>query len=249
MISKKVLLAKIPPFRNLKVIINNRQGTNEIVDEILNTYYECEVDYDEIYEYFDKIDIYNTCEGLWNFMRYNFNYDAEHENSQTVRTPTAILQDGAKVDCKHFASFIGGVLGAIKRNEGDDWDWCFRFVCYGKSPDVDHVFVVVFDGNKEIWIDPCLSEFDYHKEPTHIIDEIPIMPIYKISGVKDDKPFIIDEIDPFVANRSFINATNRNLYGLRDLFRSHPDIVNGPVRKYFIANGLSWDVFKTVIDG
>lgn len=237
-----MLLAVLPPFSNKKTLITQTQSTSEIVDSIVETHRLYESDYDLIYKFFDTGDVYTTCKLLWEFCKYNLNYEVESENFQSVRSPGAILSN-PNVDCKHYSLFIGGVLDAIKRTYADGWDWCYRFASYGNSKHVEHVFVVAFDNN-EIWVDPVLSSFNDHKKPKGYIDKY-IMALYKVSGV--DSGVEVD-VDSNEALKGFFTMVNLNLFGIRDLLRSQPDILNGAVKQFFLTNGYDFDVLTGIIN-
>lgn len=168
-VSKNKVLGYLPVFKNDIQLVTWKQSTSRIADEIIKTHDRYEAQYDEVYHFFDTGDLYTTCEELWNFCKYNLKYTIEGEEEQSVKSPAAILTAGQKVDCKHYSLFIAGVLDAMKYNEGDDWDVYYRFAGYsGKS--IEHVFVVVKDSDREIWIDPVLSSFNQRKQPVYYKD-------------------------------------------------------------------------------
>lgn len=168
-VDKYSVISNLPVFKNEIKLVTWKQNTARIADEIIKTHDRYEGDYDNVYDLFDTGDVYITSENLWNFCKNNLKYTIESEEEQSVKSPSAILTTGQKIDCKHYSLFIAGVLDAIKYNEGDDWDVYYRFAGYsGKS--IEHVFVVVKDGSKEIWIDPVLSSFNQRKYPTYYKD-------------------------------------------------------------------------------
>lgn len=232
----------LPPFRNEKVMIKERQGTGDIIKEILKTHELYTSDYDRIYRYFDTGDIYQTSKGIWEFLKYNLRYNAESDGEQSVKSPSAILHPGEHIDCKHYSLFIGGVLDAIKRNEGDDWEWCYRFVSYYPGDEVGHVFVVVFDGSKEIWIDPVLTNFDQHKKYVYHIDKEP-MSLVRISGIGADQVAASPEVtvNKDVAWHSFLMAVNQNMFSLKELLKQNPVITNGALRNYCTGQGFDYN--------
>src|SRR5882724_10990897 len=224
MISVKTIKDALPPFRNEKVLIKERQGTNDIINEILKTHNLYEADYDQIYGYFDTGDIYSTCRNIWEFLKYNLTYNAESDGEQSVKSPSAILHDGEKIDCKHYSLFSGGVLDAIKRNEGDSWQWFYRFVSYYPGEDVGHVFVVVNDGKEEIWVDPVLTSFDQRKKYYSKIDRKP-MSLVRISGIGTAQSAVPNvTVNKEVAWTSFLTGVNNNMFALKDLLKQNPAI-------------------------
>lgn len=250
MVSKKEVLALLPPFKNEKKLVTWRQSTNALVNEIVKTHEKYETDYDLIYQLFDTGDIYDTCAGLWNFCKYNLKYTIEGEDEQTVKSPTAILQSGEKIDCKHYSLFIAGVLDAIKQNMGDGWDWCYRFASYNGTKHIEHVFVVVFDPvtKKEIWIDPVLSGFNQHKQPSYYIDKY--MALYSISGITDllDSDAVTATVSKQNAFSNFLVLVNLNAMGYKTLLLNNPDITYGALRKYFIDNNFDFNQLLLILN-
>lgn len=119
--------------------------------------------YDKIAGNFDVGSERDIARRLFKFCKENIPYCEQTEKKQTVRSPGRILSEPSG-DCKHYASFIAGVLDALKR-AGLDIDWAYRFCKYqGLTGNItNHVFVVLYDQDgREIWIDPVLNWFDYH---------------------------------------------------------------------------------------
>jgi hypothetical protein len=114
----------------------------------------------------------------------------EPEQRQTTKSPAAMMAQGFG-DCKHYALFCAGVLDALNRR-GKKIDWCYRFASYSFfAPEPEHVFIVVKDQGKEIWIDPVPGAEKvtpvWQKDKKIKIDK---MPLYRISGL----PYAYDTI-------------------------------------------------------
>lgn len=177
----EVLLA-LPEARGEVELINPSQTVPDIIREILDCHELFARDYDRIAKFFLADTITGICDKIIDFEETCIKYREETDKAQTVRSPAAILEMG-EGDCKHFASFAGGVLDAINRS-GKKIKWCYRFASYRawqRTP--YHVFVVVWkkDG-EELWIDPTPGAEG--KVPVYIQDEkIAVMPLYRISGV------------------------------------------------------------------
>jgi hypothetical protein len=126
-------------------------------------------------------------------LKYNFTYDAETTEDQTVRSPAAILELG-HLDCKHYSLFVYGVLSAIQRNCGDNFTITYRLASYNGDVTPGHVFVVAKDYMGSIWIDPVLTHFDERKQPSYYFDKKPgakvagILSGAAISGVLTEYP-------------------------------------------------------------
>ena len=193
MISKAVLLDVLPPFENNQVIIEKKQNVHDIIKEVLNAHKCFAVDYDFIYGYFDQGTTFQICKNLFDFCKQNIRYEIEPEASQTTKSPAAILALGFG-DCKHYAGFIGGVLSAINRNDEKNIDWCYTFASYSLlDPEVQHVFITVRVGQKEIWIDPVLCCFDTRSNiPVTRIDKKvnDFIMLTRVSGIGVAEPAI-----------------------------------------------------------
>lgn len=178
------LLGILPPFTGKKILVINDQDTSDIIQEMKKAHKIYAADYDKISSFFWKGNVYLTCKFLWNYLKTHVKYSIEPESRQSVKSPAAIISTGiynnGMNDCKHYSLFAGGVLDSLKR-KGKKINWVFRFANYKlfqKTP--HHVFIVVFDNNKEIWIDPVLSNFNEKKSYINKIDK---MPLYSISGI------------------------------------------------------------------
>jgi hypothetical protein len=188
---KNYLLGLLPPFNNKTVLIEKKQTVRHIITEVLASHELFAKDYDQIALQFYCGSPRQIAKALFDFCKANIRYRIEPEERQTTKSPAAIIALGDSVggDCKHYASFIGGVLDALKRR-GCPVDWCYRFASYDmfdRTP--QHVFVVVFEGGQEIWVDPVLSSFDQRLQPYHKpIDKCPkssTMPLFRISGTNN----------------------------------------------------------------
>jgi hypothetical protein len=182
------LLGMLPPFQGAKVKVTQKQSVPRIMKEIISAHKDYAADYDRIADYFYTGDDASTERMLFDFCKTNLSYNVESDSQQTVRSPTAILVLGEMrgVDCKHYASFIGGVLDALNRQGKTDLNWFYRFASYSTDDKVpEHVFIVVNDNGYETWIDPVLDGFDdRYPYPIFIKDIKPkTMALYRISGI------------------------------------------------------------------
>lgn len=146
------LLRELPEFRHKITLVSEDQTTSDIINELLRKHKETASHYDAIAQHFAGG---NVEKKLFDFCMSNLPYYVEPAGEQTTQTPAGILEIGTMrgVDCKHYSSFIAGVLDSLNRS-GDSKKIVYRFADYdgnGKK----HVFVVVSkkDGS-EIWIDP-----------------------------------------------------------------------------------------------
>lgn len=156
------LYNQLPAFRNERKNIVDDHSTKDIINEVCKAHYVYAADYDRIAGDFERGDIQSICAALFSWCKRSLKYKEESEGLQTTRSPAAIIKMSQTwgVDCKHYAGFIAGVLDALKR-KGYSVDWCYRFVSYDLFDQTPgHVFVVVKDGNREIYVDPVLSILD-----------------------------------------------------------------------------------------
>jgi len=166
---KNLLLENLPPYQDRWIVVKEDQNVNEIINEILNAHEDFSDYYNQIALYFDAGTVKETCQTLYRFCKEYLEYVEEPEQMQTTSTPAGLLTRGY-CDCKGYASFCAGILDALKRLTGKKIDWKYRFASYealDKLP--HHVFVVVNDNGKDIWIDPTPGAAK--KNPAWIIDK------------------------------------------------------------------------------
>lgn len=169
MSSKAAILASVP-LRNRSVMLVKDQDVPSIIKAITYYHQKHTAQYDKFASQFDVGNERAIAKALFNFCKKNIEYCVQDEEVQSIRTPARMLWEG-NGDCKHYASFIAGVLDSLKR-QGLDIDWAYRFAKYNDSWGrvSNHVFVVLYDHDgKEIWIDPVLNWFDYHLPYTSAI--------------------------------------------------------------------------------
>lgn len=201
-----LLLDKLPPYSNREQIITGNQGVVDIIKEVLNAHEVFLGDYDAIAVDFRRSSVEKTCKALFDFCKRNIVYEIETYEDQTTRSPAAIIEIGCG-DCKHYAGFIAGVLDALKRN-GEKIEWNYRFASYdlfNKTP--GHVFVVVKDKGREIWVDPVLEQFNERLEPAYITDKRVSGMLTRISGID----FTDDPVDYPVS--AYLNNAGNNARG------------------------------------
>lgn len=150
--NRQDLIELLPPYRDKWVMVNPNQSVKDIVRDVLNKHREFSPYYDKIAEKFDEGNTEDVCSGLYHFLKENIKYREEPDADQTTALPTGILTRGYG-DCKHYASFAGGVLDALNRR-GRRIDWNYRFASYRPDPTPHHVFIVARVDGREIWIDP-----------------------------------------------------------------------------------------------
>lgn len=182
MVRKSILVNHLQPYTGTKKPIIYNQSTNDIIDELLKAHKVYANQYDKIYKYFDTGNLNSTIKNLFDFCKKNIEYKIESGDSQSLKSPAAILIQGYG-DCKQYSQFIAGVLDAINRNS-KKINWCYRFASYNNKKQLQHVFVVVKQKNNEVWIDPVLDYLDEKKQYNFKLDK---MALYQISGFENEE--------------------------------------------------------------
>lgn len=145
------------------VLIRENQSADDIIDQIASKHKRCALDYDKFAPTFAGGSLLQVCERLYKFCRKNFKYVEESEDEQFVSSPQTLLNRGFS-DCKGMALFCGGVLDALNRLGLYKINWRYRFASYKFLQSIPgHVFVVVKDPSGEIFLDPVMGSFNYHK--------------------------------------------------------------------------------------
>lgn len=179
------LLKQLPAYGARRELITGKQSVSDIIAEILKAHQQFAGDYDKIALYFNRGTTDQICDALYRFCKSKIKYRMESEEAQTVKSPSAILAQGYG-DCKHYASFTGGVLDALNRT-GKRIDWHYRFASYNyldRTP--GHIFVVTIINGREKWIDPTPGAED--AIPVWVINKKikrQKMALYKVSGIGD----------------------------------------------------------------
>lgn len=179
----------VRPYMGKSESLARWQSTNDIINGLVKYSKVDAKDYDNISLQFWKGDVASTARGLFDFCKAHIRYNIEPDDKQTVRSPGAILamKEG---DCKHYASFIYGVLSSLQR-KGYPVTAKYRFANYKLTQrEPHHVFVVAFDkSGTEYWIDPVLPTFNQRKAYVNKTDKIAGMALTRVSGF-DDLPNI-----------------------------------------------------------
>ena len=178
------LLGKQQPYG--KQLLVDNQGTQDIIEAILNKHEKCLAEYDQFAYLFDGGQVPDICKRLFDFCKENLDYVIEKTKSQNVTRPATMLRKG-HVDCKGYALFCGGVIDSLKRS-GKNISWAFRFASYKifkKEP--YHVFIVVFYKGQEIYVDPVFNSFNFHKPAMWVQDYVMTAEPAKIAGMCCDQ--------------------------------------------------------------
>lgn len=162
--NKAQLIRELKGTERPRRLIVEEQSAGDIIKEVCEAHREHAADYDRISSYFAGGSVYDICERLWVFCRTQLIYKVETVKIQNVGCPYWILTHEL-VDCKNYASFIGGVIDSLKR-QGLRVVWEFRFISDRPfslfDRRADHVFVVCNPATDNIWVDPVLGGFNEH---------------------------------------------------------------------------------------
>jgi hypothetical protein len=182
-VSRAQLLAVLPPYQDKWVTVAGQQDVHDIIQDMLRCHSEFAGYYDKIAPFFDCGNVRDTCELLFNFCKDEIQYKEETEDLQTTALPAGILTRGHG-DCKHYASFIGGVLGALQRR-GEKIDWYYCFASYDPLESTPyHVFVVVMLDGAPFYVDPTPGA--NLKTPVWVDNRYPVVKekdLKKLSGM------------------------------------------------------------------
>jgi hypothetical protein len=146
-------------------------------------------------------------------------------------------------DCKHYSGFIAGVIDAVNRKTGAGIDWVYRFASYDIfDPTPVHVFIVVKDYGREIWIDPVLKKLNQRDpQPTYFIDKkiSNSMPLIRIAGTPANiQPMSIgaaDVINPYEAAAKQVSALDNVVTSQIPFY----GLAKGLIESFFGKGGIS----------
>lgn len=172
--------------------ILDKQNVFDIVLETKNCHKLWADQYDMICKKFWKGKVVDTCKALFDFCKEYIPYDRESEKVQTGKSPAQILKDANNKDvahdCKHYALFCVGVVGALER-KGYPIHAYYRFASdLAKEKYPKHVFCVVPTGTGDIWVDPVLDGLNQYHPYYYFLDkQPPKMAYYRVSGVQKEQ--------------------------------------------------------------
>jgi len=189
MITKDLILSKLPAYTNSKKVLIDDQNTDDIIKGILENHEKYKEDYDKISEYFVGRNDINTAKNVYSFLKKYVPYYIEPSKLQTLRSPSAILSIKQGGDCKSFSSFINGTFDSLNRKGIFKIPLAYRFASYKNTTKPGHVFAVLYPGSEnEIWIDPVLDNFNEKKQPIYFKDKKLKMALVSMSGVDSKQP-------------------------------------------------------------
>jgi hypothetical protein len=153
MVTPEMILRRLPPYVDLWELIVSEQYVPDIIKEVTSAHHAFAEYYDMFSDLFYSTDPETIGNRLYSFCKSYIKYREEKVEFQTTALPTGILHRGYG-DCKHYASFIAGVIGSLNRLYGCCFVAYFLFVGYGRAKEPYHVYVSIEDSDQEIWVDP-----------------------------------------------------------------------------------------------
>lgn len=186
------IASQLPAYKGDHKVLVSNQDFKDIMIGLLKEHDVSARDYDKISEKFWAGSGSATCRNIFDYCKRNMDYSEESAASQTVRTPSAILAEGKSigVDCKHYSSFICGVIDSLRR-KGYPVVCFYRFVAYPTvnrpgNRDPGHVFAVAICDKRQIFVDPVLDALDQRTPRYNFhIDKFPGMALKRVSGHGD----------------------------------------------------------------
>lgn len=138
----------IEPAKHIDKVVYPKGTTKDIMTEIMSCYNST---YMQVMPICDNIDknqsVISICKYVFDLVNDNITYKEDPTGKQLIRTPARLWADKTG-DCKSFAIFIGSCMRCLGIPH------VFRFASYTSNPDPTHVYIVAYDGDKEIIVDP-----------------------------------------------------------------------------------------------
>lgn len=205
-VTRENLLSVLPPYSDKWVLIKEDQDVKDIIKSMLQSHKDFAGYYDKIAGFFESDCPEQLGEDLYQFCKANIEYREESVEQQTTALPTGILTRGYG-DCKHYASFCGGILDAINRARGLGLKWNYCFASYRLDERTPyHVFIVLEGEDGPIWIDPTPGAAE--KTPVWVVNKtvkaaVGSMALIKnIAGVTSTGPGYDDNYSPIQASEA-----------------------------------------------
>jgi len=181
--SLNIVSNKLPGITGQKQLIAQQQTTNDIISAVIGQHKTNVKQAKKIAYLFDAGDINQTCNNIWNFLKYEVPYKVEPANKQTAKTLSRIVYDAmnntGKNDCKHYSNFTAAILDCLQI------PFIYRFAGYSNYSNLPtHVYIVASPKKDPIVIDAVLNSFDTEKPYKIKIDKN--MALYKLSGIDDE---------------------------------------------------------------
>lgn len=191
-----------------KNTLKKRRGTtNDIINEVLNTYQDTWHTTAELAETLRRGTEEDTCRAVFDFIIENVNYNEDPDGVQWIRTPARLLHDG-EGDCKSMAILSASLLNNL------GIPCFFRFASFSKNNQITHVYTVTESG---IIIDPVeridgQPVFNYASQYTYKKD-MNTTQISRLSGIGATE----DIYTPYMADTYFWDNTIAENYLFSEL--------------------------------
>ena len=120
---------------------------------------------------------YQTLKNVWRFVRRNVRYQPDSPGKEIVKSPAALFKLGFG-DCKSFSISEAALLRALGFK-----GIRYRFVSYGKSNTVTHVYIVCKINGEDVILDAVHTAFD-DEVPYSFKKDIPALKSSSITGIQ-----------------------------------------------------------------
>lgn len=205
--------------------LKKRRGTtNDIINEVLNTYQDTWHTTAELAESLRRGTEEETCRAVFDFIIANVNYNEDPDGVQWIRTPARLLHDG-EGDCKSMAILSASLLNNL------GIPCFFRFVSFSKNNQITHVYTVTESG---IIIDPVeridgQPVFNYASKYTYKKD-MNTTQISRLSGIGATE----DIYTPYMADTYFWDNTiaENYLFSELDVINAYLTYIDSSSREY-----------------
>lgn len=153
-------------------------NTGNIIQEVIDCYKSSHQQVKDFAPQLQGSTIQDTCNNVWNFIKYNITYKIDPPGVQWIRTPARLWKD-KEGDCKSFSVMAASLLSSLGITP------TIRFVSYNpQDATPTHVYVVVKQNGKEIIVDAVYTAFN--KQKKYFFKQDYIMPqIARLSGINN----------------------------------------------------------------
>jgi hypothetical protein len=172
----------IPAPENAEALYKADGITKDIASEVLTTFRESNEQMARLAPYLKAGNIKETCQVIWQLVKFNIAYKVDPPGVQWIRTPSRLWADRVG-DCKSYSVFIASCCYQLGIK------CCFRFVSFNDKLRPTHVYVVVKSRGQEIILDAVMPAFNQQKPYTQKWD-YNMTRISRLSGIPGNQQHI-----------------------------------------------------------
>jgi len=172
----------IIPAKN-KFINHHKQGNNsDIINVFFSRYNEAMEQGKKIAHLFQKGSFLESCQNVWNFVKYNIKYQVDPDGTQLIQLPSYILNVSRAGDCKSKTLLCAAIISNFNFN-GKRPIITIRFVNYENIKSYTHVYMLATLNDQTFIIDTVY--FAFNKEKLYFSAKDYTMEINSVSGYGD----------------------------------------------------------------